>query len=421
MEVRLFDFQQKALEETKGMNRVAYYYDMGLGKTFIGSEKAVSFGQQILVVCQKSKIKDWVEHFENYYSHHPHWLVVSSLTNEGCRRSFLEGHIKVGIINYDSVWRRTELAKLKNFTLLLDESSMIQNETSKRSKFILWKLKPDNVILLSGTPVGGKYENLWSQLRLLGWNISKAEYWNRFINYYIDDRQGFPLKVVYGYKNVDCLKEKMHDLGCLFKKSSEVLTLPQQTFIPIKVPTSVQYRKFRKNRIVEIDDRELVGDTTLTKLLYERQLCGMYSKDKLKALEDLLLSTEDRVVIFYSFTDELHEIEHICNGLNKPVSVINGEKKDLDNYRLKGDSVTIVQYQAGAMGLNLQMANRVIYFTPPLSSELFEQSKKRIHRIGQKHSCFYYKLICELSVEERIYDTLDMRKDFTDRLFEKEG
>ena len=70
------------------------------------------------------------------------------------------------------------------------------------------------------------------------------------------------------------------------------------------------------------------------------------------------------------------------------------------------------------MGLNLQKANKIIYFTPPLSSELFEQSKKRIHRIGQNRPCFYYYLTCEKSIEEKIYETLGKRKDYTDALFE---
>ena len=69
------------------------------------------------------------------------------------------------------------------------------------------------------------------------------------------------------------------------------------------------------------------------------------------------------------------------------------------------------------MGLNLQKANKIIYFTPPLSSELFEQSKKRIHRINQTKPCFYYKLICKNGVEEMIYSTLEMRRDYTDALF----
>ena len=80
-------------------------------------------------------------------------------------------------------------------------------------------------------------------------------------------------------------------------------------------------------------------------------------------------------------------------------------------------SILFIQYQAGAMGLNLQKANKIVYFTPPLSSELFEQSKKRIHRIGQDKTCFYYYLTCKNSIEEKIYKTLKMRKDYTEALF----
>ena len=73
------------------------------------------------------------------------------------------------------------------------------------------------------------------------------------------------------------------------------------------------------------------------------------------------------------------------------------------------------------MGLNLQKANKVIYFTLTDKSELFEQSKKRIHRIGQDKPCFYYLLMCRNSVEEAILRALKMRRDFTDELFKKIG
>ena len=96
---------------------------------------------------------------------------------------------------------------------------------------------------------------------------------------------------------------------------------------------------------------------------------------------------------------------------------MNGIEKNLDAYNNCNDSITFIQYQAGAMGLNLQLANKIIYFTPPLSSELFEQSKKRIHRIGQDKPCFYYYLICTGSIEKKIYKTLAMRRDYTEELF----
>ena len=37
--MQLFTHQQEALDKTKNFDRVAYYFDMGLGKTFVGSEK----------------------------------------------------------------------------------------------------------------------------------------------------------------------------------------------------------------------------------------------------------------------------------------------------------------------------------------------------------------------------------------------
>ena len=144
-------------------------------------------------------------------------------------------------------------------------------------------------------------------------------------------------------------------------------------------------------------------------------LCGQYSDEKLKAFQDLIDSTEDRVIVFYNFTEELWALKELVG--DRPTSIICGQMKDLNAYANSDNSITFVQYQAGAMGLNLQKANKVIYFSPPLSSELFEQSKKRIHRINQTKPCFYYKLICKNSVEEMIYSTLEMRRDYTDALF----
>lgn len=393
--------------------------EMGLGKTFTGAEKLIQLGAKVnLVICQKSKIEDWVEHFSSNYNE----VTLYNLTDKMQLDYFLQGiglhDTKVAIINYELAFRRPELLKLKDFTLLLDESSMIQNEQAKRTKFIM-KLNFKNLILLSGTPTSGKYERLWSQLHLLGWNISKDLYWRQYVDTETLDNQGFPIKIIKGYKNVDRLKEKMRSYGCRFLKTDEVFDLPGQVWNEVKVDQSKEYKEFRKNRIVTVNDTELVGDTTLTNLLYQRMLCGSYNSSKLEALKDLLESTEDRVIVFYNFNEEARLITEICEELDKPYSVVNGNGKDLKNYDNFNNSVTLIQYQAGSMGLNLQKANKIVYFTPTLSSELFEQSKKRIHRIGQERTCFYYKLVVKNSVEEKIYENLDMRRDYTNYLFEE--
>lgn len=412
--VKLYPHQETALELTKDKNRVAYYMDMGLGKTFTSSEKVLQLNEKVnLVICQKSKVEDWVNHFRTYYK-----FQVFNLTTKKEFEQFLKNKSDkiVGVINYDLVWRKTELLKLKEFTLVLDESSLIKNPSAKRTKFIT-RMRFKNIILLSGTPVSGKYEELYSQIKLLGWDITKTAYWNTYINWVTFDYGGFPIKKVTGYKNVDRLKEKLREHGAVFMKSDEVINLPPQQFNTIYVKPTSHYKKFRKHKVVEVDGVELVGDTTLTELLYSRQLCGQYNPSKLAALKDLLESTEDRIIIFYNFKAECEAIESVCRKLEKPISYVNGSLRDLSAYETEDNSVTLVQYQAGALGINLQKSNKIVYFTLPLSSDLYEQSKKRTHRINQERTCFYYLLICENSIEKHIKETLDLRKDYTDELF----
>lgn len=412
--MQLFPHQQTALKETEQFNRVAYYLDMGLGKTFVGSEKAISFHLPIVVICQKSKVQDWIEHFRQNYN-----IGVFDLTNKKQLEEF-SGTVGnfVGVINYDLVFRRSYFAHITGFTLVLDESSVIQNESTQRAKFIL-KMQPENVILLSGTPTAGKYEKLWSQLHLLGWSISKDLYYKQYVEmeWIEDHNSGFRIPHVVGYKNVDRLKMKLAQHGAIFMKSEEVFDLPEQVIIPIQSKATSEYRRFMRDAVITINGREFIGDTILSKRTYARMMCSFLNRERVEAFKDLVQSTEDRLIVFYNFNDELTILK--AEIAERPISIVNGETKDLTAYENCGDSVTFVQYQAGAMGLNLQKANKIIYFSLTDRSELFEQSKKRIHRIGQQKTCFYYQMICPGTVEEAILETLEMRKDFTDELFKK--
>ncbi len=417
--MKLYKHQEEALELISDYNRCAIYYDMGLGKTYIGSEKMHKLNGKVnLIVCQKSKINDWYEHmFLNY----PEYL-VSDLSRKSEYEDFIgtwsieEGYI-VGVINYDLIWRRPELLHIKYDTIMLDESSLIKDEDAKRTRAIL-RMRSKNVILLSGSICGGKYEQLYSQMKLLGWKISKTEWWNRYILYHMQDFGfGIPFKQVDGYKNTNEMLREMHEHGCIFKKTDEVIDLPAQNDIPVTIPTSKYYKKFAKSGVVNIDGEDLVADTSLTELLHLRQLAGAYSEEKLKAFEDILESTDDRVVVFYNFNEEWHRLGAITDKLKRPSGVVNGQFKHQDVLDKYDNAVLFVQYQAGAMGLNLQKANKIIYFSPTLSSDLYEQSRKRIHRIGQERTCFYYQLTC--GIEKNIYETLAERRDFTDALFRR--
>ena len=78
-----------------------------------------------------------------------------------------------------------------------------------------------------------------------------------------------------------------------------------------------------------------------------------------------------------------------------------------------------MQYASGSAGIDLYAADTCIFFEPTLSSNLNEQAKDRIHRIGQHRPCSYYYLIADGSIEADIYNALSNYADFGEALFTK--
>ncbi|MGJ0165312.1 SNF2-related protein [Staphylococcus hominis] len=413
MSFKLYKHQEKALDQTENFNKVAYYLDMGLGKTFIGSEKLWELNAPYnLVICQKSKIDDWYTHLTDYYSDDYEVIIFDKQRFEYIKEN------TILIVNYEKAIVRPELKKLHNFTLLLDESQYIKNVKSQRTKLIINDLHPDNVILLSGTPIDGKYEELITQINLLGWKIKEKMFLSHYTKREWDENE-MKYKII-GYQNVERLKQKLRKYGCVFMKTDEVFELPPQTDIFLKPKKTREYDEFIKEGIIHLEDRTLIAETAAVGSMNARLLCTAFNQNKLAMLKDLIESTEDRLVIFYQYNLEKEAIENLVKELDKPLSYINGEVVDKEAYDNNKNSVTLVQYQSGSFGHNLQKANKIIFFGLPNRVSYFEQSRKRTHRIGQERPCFYYYMLTSGTYEWKIYQTLVNGRDYNDELFRED-
>lgn len=145
--MELYKHQKQVLEQLKNKNKCALYLDMGLGKTFVASEKMKELDERLaIIVCPKSVVDTWENHISLYYPTYQvtKYEIPKDLTIPS-----------VIIVNYDLIWRRKEFLSLSNFTLILDESQFIKNSTASRTKFIM-KLNFKNLILCSGTPTRWK-------------------------------------------------------------------------------------------------------------------------------------------------------------------------------------------------------------------------------------------------------------------------
>lgn len=145
--MQLYPHQKKVLEQLKNKNKCALYLDMGLGKTFVASEKMKDLNENLnIIVCPKSVADTWENHIKQFYPEYQvyKYEIPKDLTLK-----------TVIIINYDLIWRRAEFQRLKDYTLILDESQFIKNSTASRTKFIM-KMNSKNLILCSGTPTRWK-------------------------------------------------------------------------------------------------------------------------------------------------------------------------------------------------------------------------------------------------------------------------
>lgn len=132
-DLQFMPHQEEVLNLTDDKNRCAYYLDMGLGKTFVGAEKMYLLNNTVnLIVCQKSKIDDWVDHMKTYY---PEYRVMDlTKKSEGVNfrtlvetKDLYDQNIQiVGVINYDLVFRRKYIAHtlLRKSTCLEMEKKM---------------------------------------------------------------------------------------------------------------------------------------------------------------------------------------------------------------------------------------------------------------------------------------------------------
>ena len=437
MKKELYEFQRQALDKIESRDNAALFWQMGAGKTISAiqlTERETWNTPTLICLVLKSTVSQWTEELAGQTDRQV-FNGYKKSKRDGVKAVINAAGRKALVIGYDAYKAKSgaELRQYindneKDVTMICDESSLIGHMTSERTKAVM-KTQVRHRLLLSGTPAtGGKMEAMIPTMNMLGWSITKEKFLQQFCHVYEwtdPTRPWMTIPIIQGYKNIDKLREGLQEHGGSFITMEEAgVQLPATTEQIISVQTPPEYKRFMKNGIVKIGDQEIIGENNLTRMLYARQICSVYNPAKAAALEELLQQAGDEmVIVFYNWTSELRILQSVCGKLHRPMSLVNGQTKDLKNYQAgTPGTVILCQYQAASMGLNLQKARICIFYSQCLSYSDYEQAKARIHRIGQTKNCNFYNLICEGSIEEDISETLEQRKDYTEQLFtEKHG
>ena len=405
--------------------------------------------KRVLIVAPTSVCAVWPKEFAEYAAFP--YTIRTMLGTKAQRLKELNDlvrfpyqHLKVAVINYESTWRDEIFEALQDYDadlIIADESQRIKTHDASQSK-AMHRLgdQARYKMILSGTPVQNEAIDIFSQYRFLDPAIFGLNFY-AFRSRYCE-MGGFNRKQIVRYRDLDQLIKKEHSIAYRVTKD-EALDLPEQTFenryITMGKKERNLYDQLRRNSYAELaDGGKITATTVLTKLLRLQQFTGgflveddafkpqLVSRGKLDALADILqdyvIEGKKKLVVFARFLPEIHEIEVLCDRIlgkagMKSVAIYGEIKKEERGgivQQFQTDPVTTVfigQIDTAGTGITLTAADTCVYYSVNFNFATYDQSKSRIHRIGQRNRCTYIHLVAEDTVDETILQALAKKQD----------
>jgi len=405
--------------------------DMGLGKTVQGLAAIAAAGGQSLVVAPTSVLRNWEREAARFAPdmtvnvfHGPHRkmddsdLVLTSFTI-----------LRMDAALMDRRWKY----------VILDEAQAIKNPQSQTAKAAC-KLKTDHRLCLTGTPVENRLDELWSLFRFLmpGFLGSRESF-----------RERFSRPIENGDADARLALRKRVKPYVLRRLKRQVATeLPPLTDMIERCQLGEDQRKtYEAVKMAARDDvQRAIGEKgtggatmhILEALLRMRQACcdpallpGEHAAGsaKLDRLEELLLDIAvdgHKALVFSQWTGFLDQVEPRLNDLGIDFVRLDGSTRNrqdvIDRFQSgDGPPVFLLSLKAGGFGLNLTAADYVIHLDPWWNPAVQQQATDRAHRIGQEKPVVSVRLIAANTVEERILELQDAKRDLADAALGTKG
>jgi len=419
--------------------------DMGLGKTLqaltflLAEHKSDRAEHASLVVCPTSVATNWVAEAKRFTP----GLRVVLLT--GANRDKLYDQIKNSdLVVTTYALLRLDLTRLQRrtwHTVILDEAQNIKNPESQTAAAAK-KLKSKHRLALTGTPLENSLIELWSVFDFLmpGFLDQKATFKSRYV------RLGSETP-----EDIKGLRIKISPFMLRRLKSEVASDLPPKTEQVFRIPLAPEqqelYDKVRalaRQRIFDtIAERGMQGSTVtiLDALLKLRQVAchprlvdleiakGIEASSKHEVLHELIteaLSENHRALIFSQFTSHLAILKEWLDEQGIGYFYLDGRTRNrqdlIDAFNgPDGPPLFLISLKAGGTGLNLTAADYVIHMDPWWNPAVEAQATDRAHRIGQTRPVFVYKLVAENTVEEKIIELQEKKKELFDSVIDGGG
>ncbi len=420
--------------------------DMGLGKTLQALAHILVEKEQgrlenpAMVIAPTSLMYNWRREAEKFAPS------LKVLVLHGSERAKHFGSLQeydLVLTTYPLLVRDFEVLQMQPWHLLvLDEAQYIKNPRSKMAQQVR-KLDAAHKLCMTGTPMENHLGELWAQFDFLmpGYLYDQKNFMQLFRK---------PIEKESDLARQEALNLRVQPFLLRRSKEDVAAELPPKTEMVRSIDLSEQQREMYES--VRLAMQKKVRDAVATlgmdksqiivldALLKMRQVCcdprlvrgvneegvDVPQSAKLGMLKEMLVEMIEegrRILLFSQFTGMLKLIEEELKTLDIDYVTLTGKTKDRETpvRRFQNNEVSLflISLKAGGVGLNLTAADTVIHYDPWWNPAAENQATDRAHRIGQDKSVFVYKLITEGTVEEKILELQDRKRELAEGIYQK--
>ncbi len=435
---RLFRYQEKGVLFAVKAGRCILADDMGLGKTLQAIVSTEVLRKQFnissaIIICPTSLKYQWKTEIEKFTGNKNVNVIEGNILTR--KKLYNVNTADYIIVSYQMA--ANDFIYLNNMqadVLILDEAQRIKNWKTKTSVAIK-KIKTTYALVLTGTPVENKIEDLYSLMQIV--NPYLLGSLHNFLSKHQVTEEGTD-KVI-GYKNLNDVGTLLKDVMLRRTKTEVLKDLPKRMdknlFVPLteqQLELHTEYtdyvaklvHKWKRMHFLNEEDRQklliflnmmrMVSNTTY---IIDQETNHQTKLDELQNILDEILAMPDEKVVIFSQWERMTRLVAIILkekniGFEYLHGGIPGKNRGAlyENFTNDKNCKVFLSTDAGGVGLNLQSAAYMINLDIPWNPAVLEQRIGRIYRLGQKKNVSIINLVSQGSIEHRMLDVLKFKK-----------
>jgi len=424
--------------------------DMGLGKTvqvlaLLLALRHAAKGERkpSLLIAPASLLANWSAELErftpglNALIAHPSEMPAEELRTLAPDRLT---NVDLVITSYGSLLRLPWIANIKWRLAVLDEAQAIKNPQAKQARAAK-KLSADARCVLTGTPIENRLGDLWSICDFINPGLlgTANEFTSMLKSLEKRSRNAYgPLRELV----------RPYILRRLKTDRTVISELPDKTEIRAYCPLSRKQAALYKQSVKELEEQLANAEgiqrkgLVLAFLMRFKQICnhpsqwlgdaGWSEEDsgkwaRLRDIAEVIAAKQEKVLVFTQFREMTGPLANFLSSIfRRSGLVLHGgtpvkERSELVRQFQEDEAVGffVLSLKAGGTGLNLTAASHVVHFDRWWNPAVENQATDRAFRIGQNKNVLVHKFVCRGTVEEKIDQLIESKRQLSQDLLER--